>query len=135
MVEFEVDPKMDFILVRTEGSFNSKYAYDNQLTDLEYSLKISSSEVNYLAPGELTRAIVSDSEDRFRVFEFFVNKKQFPSDGSNDEPVDLFIEMTPCTGLLKLFISDDYNNLFSKKSEMKSESAGTFTSLQLKNKV
>ena len=78
MVEFEVDPKMDFILVRTEGSFNAKYANDIQLTDLEYSLKISSSEVNYLAPGELTRAIVSDNEDRFRVFEFFVNKKQFP---------------------------------------------------------
>lgn len=124
MVEFEVDPQNDVILVRAEGTFDPTYAHGTQNSEVEYSLKISSSEVNYLAPDESTRAIVSDSADRFRIFEFYVNRRQFPHDDFKElprgppPPMDLFIQMTPCTGLLELYISDDYKNLFSKTSEM-----------------
>jgi hypothetical protein len=75
MVEFEVDPQKDVILVRAEGIFNLDYAHSVQNSEVEYQLKISSSEVNYLAPGETTRAIVSDSADRFKIFEFYINNR------------------------------------------------------------
>ena len=63
MVEFEVNPSDDIILVRTEGTFDPKYAHQTENAEVEYSLKISSSEINYLAPGESTRAIVSDNDE------------------------------------------------------------------------
>lgn len=47
--------------------------------------------------------------------------------------MDLFIQMTPCTGLLELYISDDYQNLFSKGSELQSYSAGSTTALHLQD--
>lgn len=48
--------------------------------------------------------------------------------------MDLFIQMTPCTGLLKLYISDDYSTLFTASSELQSYDAGSTTALQLKEK-
>lgn len=75
MIEFEVNPSDDIILVRAEGTFDPKFAHSIKNAEVEYSLKVSSSEVNYLAPGESTRAIVADSSDRYKIFEFYVNKR------------------------------------------------------------
>ena len=32
--------------------------------------------------------------------------------------MDLFISLTPCSGSLKFYISDQYKNLFTRKSEI-----------------
>lgn len=75
MIEFEVNPSDDIILVRTEGIFYPRYSHTTQHAEVEYSLKISSSEVNYLAPGESTRAIVTNDDEQFKIFEFYVNRR------------------------------------------------------------
>jgi len=123
MVGFETNPKDDIILVRTEGIFDKEYAEDMQYAMFQYSLKISSSDVSYLAPGETTRAVVSDGADRFKIFEFYVNKRQYyhalkMKKQDRNSKVDLFIQMTPCTGLLEFYISDKYENLFKETSIM-----------------
>jgi hypothetical protein len=59
--------------------------------------------------------VVSDDPNKYKIFEFYVNKLQFPE---SDADTDLFIALTPCTGSLKFYISDTYENLFTERSEV-----------------
>jgi hypothetical protein len=82
---------------------------------------MSASDVVYLAPDKAIRGVVSDNPNKFRVYEFYVNKMQFPEVDQNllmKRGMDLFISLTPCTGKLKFYISDDFKNLFKKQSEV-----------------
>lgn len=83
------------------------------------SLQISSSDVSYLPPDTVVRNVVSDDPNKFKVYEFYVNELQFPKGKEARDGVDLFVTLTPCTGLLRFYISDDYHSLFKEKSEIK----------------
>ena len=39
---------------------------------------MSASDVVYLAPDQVIRGVVSDNPNKYRVYEFYINKMQFP---------------------------------------------------------
>lgn len=87
------------------------------------SLQLSNNDVTYLAPDNKVRSAVSEQENKYKIYEIYVNDMFFPIiDSEKDEGVDLFITITPCSGLLKYYISDDYNRLFTSRSEIKHDS-------------
>jgi hypothetical protein len=80
------------------------------------SLQMSSSDVTFLPPNNQIRSVVSDDPNKYKIFELYVNELLFPN--TTDDGIDLFITLTPCSGLLKFYISDDYNKLFTERSEV-----------------
>mmetsp|Transcript_13172 Transcript_13172/g.20509 ORF Transcript_13172/g.20509 Transcript_13172/m.20509 type:complete len:88 (+) Transcript_13172:5263-5526(+) len=85
------------------------------------SLVLSSEDVSYLAPGNTIRGVVTDDPNDYKIYEFYVNSMQFPLPAAGKpqgekQPMDLFITMTPCSGNLDLFITDDYSKLFKAAS-------------------
>lgn len=78
---------------------------------------MSASDVSYLAPGQSIRGIVSTDPDKYKIYEFYINKMQFPA--TSDDGVDLFVTLTPCMGQMKFYISDNFENLFTKETELK----------------
>lgn len=69
----------------------------------------------------MIRGVVSDNPNKYRVYEFYINKMQFPEVDDiilTQRGMDLFISLTPCSGRLKFYISDNYKNLFKKQSEV-----------------
>ena len=75
---------------------------------------MSSSDITYLAPSKSVRGIVSNNPDKFRIYEFYVNEMQFPEQTS----MDLFISLTPCSGKLQFYISDDRARLFRERAKI-----------------
>lgn len=110
MVSFELDPVIDIILVKVSGEFDMSHQYGIDHAQLMMSLQLSSSDVTYLPVEHKIRSVVSDDPNKYKIFEFYVNELQFPKQALDG--VDLFITLTPCSGLLKFFISDDYSKLF-----------------------
>ena len=75
--------------------------------------------------------MVSDLPNKYKVFEFYVNELQFGDEA--DDGIDLFIALTPCTGLLKYFISDDFQNLFTERSELKHSNKFSYLDASVEN--
>lgn len=120
-ISFSVDPEGDLILVKVEGIFDPLHSQKVKFAEIEYAFTISASDVVYLAPDQAVRGVVSDNPNKFRVYEFYVNKMQFPEveeQKLRERGMDLFISLTPCSGKLKFYISDNYKNLFKKQSEV-----------------
>ena len=117
MVNFEADPVADIILVKITGTYDPQYSNGVEHSELEVSFHMSASDVSYLAPGQTVRGAVSNDPDKYKIYEFFVNKMQFPEDTTGAEletrGVDLFVTLTACVGNIKFFISDDFKNLFT----------------------
>ena len=42
---------------------------------------------------------------------------QFPELKNGDDGVDLFVTLTPCIGVVKFYISDKFDELFTENSE------------------
>ena len=88
---------------------------------------MSATDVSYLAPGQTVRGALSDDPNKYKVYEFYVNKMQFPDPLSSAKMggVDLFITLTACTGNVRFFISDDFRSLFTAQSKMESSTKVT----------
>ena len=118
-VNFEVEPESDIILVKVDGIFFPLFSKGIKDAELTYSFQMSSSDITYLAPNNTVRGVVSNSKDKYRIYEFFVNSMQFPTD--RQFGVDLFISLTPCSGKLEYYISDDRDRLFKSRSKLTDE--------------
>jgi hypothetical protein len=118
-VNFEVEPESDIILVKVDGIFFPLFSKSIKDAELTYSFQMSSSDITYLAPNKTVRGVVSNNKDKYRIYEFFVNSMQFPTDSQMG--VDLFISLTPCSGKLEFYISDDRERLFKSRSKLTDE--------------
>lgn len=118
MVNFEVDPRRDIILVKVDGKFDAQLAAGIDSAALQVSLSMSASDVSYLAPGQSIRGVVSTNPDKYKIYEFYINKMQFPT---SEQSVDLFVTLTPCMGKMKFYISDDFHTLFTDETELKND--------------
>lgn len=61
--------------------------------------------------------MVSEQPNKYKIYELYINEMFFPK-VSSSEGVDLFVSITPCAGLLKYYISDNFGKLFTKRSEI-----------------
>ena len=113
---FKVEPDSNLILVKIDGTFFRLWSKNIKDAELTYNFQMSSSDITYLAPNKAVRGIVSISPDKFRIYEFYVNDMQFPEDKSKG--MDLFISLTPCSGKLQFFISDERSRLFKGKAKI-----------------
>ena len=104
-VNFEANPERDIILVRIVGTYDPRYSNGIRHSELEVSFHMSATDVSYLAPGQTLRGVVSDDPNKYKVYEFYVNKMQFPDAkagvmhdywDTGIEGVDLFITLTAC---------------------------------------
>jgi len=57
------------------------------------SFQMTASEVTYLPPDETVKGVVSDLPDKYRIYEFYVNKMQFPTTDllTQSAGTDLFV--------------------------------------------
>ena len=113
-LEFELDPKIDVILVKIDGEFDWRYAHQIHFAEIKMSFSISSSDVVYLAPSQSLKGYVSANSRKYKIYEFYINKMQFPV--SENGFVDLFVTLTPCTGDFGFYISDNVRTLFTSDS-------------------
>lgn len=124
IVDFEADPSTDLILVRVSGVFSGKYDNGAEQAEIEYRYRMSASDVDHLEVGSKVRGVVSDEPDKYRVYELNINNMLFPKQLDPlghlrpARAVDLFLSFTPCAGLMKFYLSDNYNHLFKKFSEL-----------------
>lgn len=120
MVKYLVDAETDILLVKVEGSFNASKAGEVNEAEIHMSFQMTASEVTYLPPDETIKGVVSDLPDKYRIYEFYVNSMQFPSTDllTQSAGVDLFVQLTPCTGHLKFYMSDSFSNLFHSKNDL-----------------
>ena len=77
---FKVEPESNLILVKIDGTFFRLWSKNIKDAELTYNFQMSSSDITYLAPDKAVRGIVSNSPDKFRIYEFYVNDMQFPGD-------------------------------------------------------
>ena len=84
MVNFQADPIADIILVKITGTYDPQYSNGLQHSELEVSFHMSASDVSYLAPGQTVRGAVSNDPNKYKIYEFYVNKMQFPEDTAGD---------------------------------------------------
>ncbi|CDW78615.1 UNKNOWN [Stylonychia lemnae] len=80
---------------------------EQNLNDLDLKLTLSGSEVQYLFIGQTTRGHVSNFERTFMIYEVFINQNI-----NKDQDQDLYIQVTPCNGMIDLFVSESYLLLF-----------------------
>lgn len=121
LVNLQADPETDIVLVRVDGAFDPKHAGEFQHMEVTVAFQMSASDVSYLAPEQAVRSVVTDDPSKYKIFEVYVNSMQFPADAA---VVDMFIKLTPCTGHLQFYISDDFGNLFQTRSRLDSGRPG-----------
>ena len=83
-----------------------------------------------MAPDTRIRSVVSDDPNKYKIYEFYINEMNFPNLTEQDDGVDLFFTLTPCSGILKFYISDDYSKLFTERSEL-AYNTNKFSSIEL----
>jgi len=67
------------------------------------ALTLSASPVQYLPVAQSVRGHVSNFENTFKIYELAVD----PERGS-----EMLIDITPCNGKVRVFVSDDYEKIF-----------------------
>ena len=78
---------------------------------------MTASDISYLSPNQSIRGVVSNSDDKYKIYEFNINRMQFPDPINISGGVDLFVTLTPCIGMVQFYISDKMENLFTDSSE------------------
>ena len=81
-------------------------------------LVMTSSNISPIKAGQKIMGTVKDDPNSYKIYELYVNSLQYQQYLSSNNAVDLFIMLTPCTGNLEFFITDDYKKLFTEETLM-----------------
>lgn len=81
VVNYFVDAETDVILVKIDGSFDRSNKGMINEAEVTMSFQMTASEVTFLPSDEPIKGVVSDQPSGFKIYEFYVNKMQFPQSG------------------------------------------------------